>query len=277
MIRKVVQYYQIFCNLSLDIVLGVWCNMLPLPYCFGFHPGIGWLLGLPAASWLVYLLDHILDSIRNPEVKSERHLFVRNNLKHMIAICLALLSLCVYLLFSFYSITLLATALTLSFFCCLYFILTGIQNPFFRYFYNKELMVACVYTSALYLPIGLGNPLQLVWVGYFASLLLISYLNLLIMSIIDLPADTRQQQFSWVMMIGRTRAIRLFGVLATATLGLSLFLCVSNTGSLSLLAACYAAMTASHALLFQYQHKFTDIRKWSEAIFWLPLLVWLLI
>ncbi len=273
MIRKVVQYYQIFCNLSLDIVLGVWCNMLPLPYCFGFHPGIGWLLGLPAASWLVYLLDHILDGIRNPDITTERHLFIRNNMRQMVVLTIALFVFCLYLLFTFYSPTLLATAGTLSFFCCLYFILTSIRNSMFMYFYNKELMVACVYASALYLPVGLGHPYSFLWMGYFTSLLLITYLNLLMMSIIDLPLDAEQHQFSWVMMIGRKRALRLFNILLVATLGLCVYLMLSTTGNLRLLAGCYALMVLAHGFLFRAQNRIADVRKWSELIFCLPVLV----
>lgn len=258
------------------MVLGICCNMLPMAYCFGIHPGMAWILGLPAATWLVYLLDHVLDSVSNPDAISERHQFVRNYMWQIVGLIVALLGLCLYLLFSFYSPVLFVSAITISFFCVLFFVLTGIKNQSFRYFYNKELMVACVYASALYLPVGLIHPHNWIWPLFFACLLLNTYLSLLMMSVIDLPVDSQHHQFSWVMMIGSKRATRLFFMLLTTTTILCLYLVFTTDDCLRNLAISYLLMTLAHGVLFRYHKQVGDIRKWSEIIFWLPALVWLL-
>ena len=126
--KKILQYYQIFCNLSLDVVLGMVCGMLPLPICFNVHLNIAWYLGLPAATWLMYLSDHVMDTLRNPQPISDRHEFVRTYLKQILMLMVMLLLGCFYLVYTYYTIVLFFTASIIVFFCLMYLMLTSIKN-----------------------------------------------------------------------------------------------------------------------------------------------------
>lgn len=278
--NKLVQYYQIFCNLSLDVVLGIVCCMLPLPLCFGIHVNMGWYLGLPAATWLVYLSDHVLDTLRNPDLQTDRHLFVRTYQNHIYVLMVLLLCLCGYLAYSYYTVVLSLTAFTLILFCSIYFLLTSIKNERFHYFYNKELMVATVYATALYLTIGLSQQGFGYWLLFYVALLFITYLNLLMLSIIELPEDVAHHQFSWVVMIGRKRATVLFNTLISITVLFCVSLAMVCDGNLRGLAITYALMALAHWFLFKYAAGLTQheaYRKWSEMVFWLPGVLYLII
>jgi hypothetical protein len=254
--------------------------MLPLPLCFGVHVGMGWYLGLPAATWLVYLADHVIDTKRNPELESDRHLFVRRY-QHQIYILMALLlCLCGYLAYTFYTVVLFLTAFTLILFCAVYFVLTSIKNEHFHYFYNKELLVATIYATALYLAIGLSQQGFSIWLLFYFTLLLITYLNLLMISIIELPEDVAHHQFSWVVIIGKKRATILFTILTSITVLFCIALTMVSNGNLRGLAFTYALMALAHWFIFRYADRLTAneaYRKWSEVVFWLPGFLWLII
>jgi hypothetical protein len=279
MVKKLVQYYQIFCNLSLDVVFGVVCCMLPLPLCFDVHVNMGWYLGLPAATWLIYLADHLIDGFRNPELESDRHVFVKTYSLQIYILMGALLVLCCYLALTYYNVVLFLTAFTLVLFCAMYFILTSITSERFRFFYNKELMVATVYATALYLAIGLSQHGFGNWLPYYIALLLITYLNLLTISIIERPDDIAHHQFSWAVVIGKKRATLLLKILIGFTVLFCVFLMTSYSGPLRLLAFCYALMALAHWVIFVYAPKLLvneGYRKWSEIVFWLPGIFYLL-
>jgi hypothetical protein len=279
-VKKLVQYYQIFCNLSLDVVLGIVCCMLPLPLCFGVHVNMGWYIGLPAATWLVYLADHVMDARNNKELEDGRHLFVRNYLSHIYVVMGALLLLCVYLVYSYYNLVLFLTAFVLVLFCALYFLLASIKKEKFHYFYNKELMVATIYATALYLAIGLSQHGFDYWLLFYFALLLIAYLNLLMISIIEMPDDIAHHQFSWVVVIGKKRAVILFIILIVTTVMLCVFLITECNGNLRLLAFTYALMTLVHWIIFVNANRLMvneGYRKWGEVIFWLPGILYLII
>ena len=280
MFKKLVQYYQIFCNLSLDIVFGVICCMLPLPICFNVHVNMGWYLGLPAATWLIYLTDHLIDTLRNPGLTTPRHSFVRTyQLQIYILIC-GLLILCCYLAFRYYNIVLFLTAFTLFLFCLLYFLLTSISNDRFRFFYNKELMVAIIYATALYLSIGLSQHGFGIWLPYYISLLLITYLNLLTISIIEYPDDVAQKQFSWVVIIGKKRAMVLFHTVVFTTVGICCYELFVTPLPLSALAGTYLIMAVAHWFILKYAPSMKShlaYRKLSEIIFWLPGILYLIL
>jgi hypothetical protein len=189
----------------------------------------------------------------------------------------SLLLLCCYLAFDYYNIVLFLTAFTLILFCCIYFLLTSITNERFRFFYNKELMVATVYATALYLAIGLSQHGFDKWLLYYIVLLLITYINLLTISIIERPDDVAHHQFSWVVVIGKKRAIVLLKLLITLTVTMSLILITVHQGPLRLLAFCYAMMALVHWIIFVYASKLLAheaYRKWSEIVFWIPGLIY---
>lgn len=269
--RMLVQYYQIFCNLSLDVVAGVIAGMMPLSLCFGLKMSAAWWLGLPAATWMVYLMDHLADVYRNPELRSARHLFVWTYRKQLLTIVALLSGLCTYLLITEPQPILLLSAVTVGLFCAMYFALTFIRNPRFRFFYNKELLVSCIYATALYLPVGLSQQNIGTWLLYYLLLVGIAYLNLLMISILELETDKAQHQFSWVIVIGARRATRVFyGIVAVAG-GLSMFLVLTQSGALQKLAGSYGLMVLLHAVLFRLA-RMTSLayRPLSELIFWIP-------
>lgn len=277
--NKLLQYYQIISNLSLDVVLGVYGSLLPLAICFGVPIPTAWYLALPLGTWAIYLTDHWLDVYQNATLNQPRHVFIKQYQTEIAVLILLLIGLCGYTLVSFLHLTFWITAMVLASCSLLYFVLSHLLVSSFQYYYNKELVVACIYATALYLPIGLHQTHWLPWVAYFALQLLIAYLNLLMVSIIEMPADFRSKQFSWVQLIGAKRATRFFQVLTVVALVGAGVLAATNQNALQQLALVYGVMAILHWIIFRYQQALQTnetYRKLGELIFWLPALVWLL-
>ncbi|MCU0442102.1 MAG: hypothetical protein MUE96_06865 [Bacteroidia bacterium] len=277
--NKLLQYYQIISNLSLDVVLGVYCGLLPLPLCFGVPIPLAWYVALPAGTWAIYLADHWLDMRQNAALNQPRHVFIKQYQTEIAVLILLLVGFCAYTLVSFLHLTFWITAMVLASCSLLYFVLSHLLVRSFQYYYNKELVVACIYATALYLPIGLQQNQWLPWVAYFALQLLLAYVNLLMVSIIEMPADYRSKQFSWVQLIGAKRATRFFHVLTIVALVSAVALAATNSFALQQLALVYGVMALLHWIVFRYQHALQaneSYRKLCELIFWLPAIIWLL-
>jgi hypothetical protein len=278
--KKFVQYYQIFCNLSLDVVLGVLFNALVLPHCFSFNSNLGWYVGLPGATWLIYLIDHLVDVKRNPKTYSPRHAFIRQYFFHVIITCAVLALLCCWLAYTFYNLSLLITACTTLMFCLIYFLLTQIKYEWLSYLYNKELLVASIYATAMYMPVGLGNQGNWYWLFFYLIFIGLAYCNLLMLSIIEQPTDVAQRQFSWVLIIGKNRAVVLFKAIIMITSLLCILVILQSRGLQQHLGLCYLIMAWLHYILFAYAPTLQPnetYRKLSEMIFWLPAIVWIFI
>ncbi len=253
--------------------------MLPLPVCFNVHVSAGWYIGLPAATWLIYLADHLMD-IQNEKLETPRHVFIRTYKNQITILIGLLLALCIYTGYTYYTVTLFLTGFVLVLFCGLYFALTLIKNDWFRFFYNKELMVAIIYATALYLEIGLSLQNINTWLLYYIALISITYLNLLTISIIELPEDLTHQQFSWVVIIGKKRATVLFYFILTATIILCGYAALVSPFPLSALGYTYMFMAITHWFIYRYAPRLMHhraYRKWSEITFWLPGILYLFI
>lgn len=238
-----------------------------------------WYVALPAGTWAIYLTDHWLDVYQNPTIDQPRHVFIKQY-QTQIALLIALLaSLSIYLLVSYLPITFWLTAGVLGICSLVYFGLSHSTFAALKYYYNKELVVAFIYSTALYLPIGLQQPNWFPWFAFYGLQLVVAYLNLLMISIIEMPSDSRSGQFSWVQMIGSRRATRFFDALTMIAIGSAVVLAILTAPPLRQLALVLASMALFHFGIFRYQSslQFNETyRKLGEVIFWLPALVYLL-
>lgn len=281
-IKKLLQYYQIFCNLSLDVVLGVICCMLPLPALLHISLPISWYITLPLGTWMVYLADHLLDVTRKKqEYPSPRHQFIKRNQRPIIAVivCISLviawqaLHPFVPLLFVVGSILALIVALHL-------FIVR--INPTQQLWYNnKELAIAIIYAAGIYTaPIMLlyRQDISILLPACCAVLLAINaFINLLMASIIELKWDEEMDNTSLVRVMGIKASVMLFySLLVLCVLGILCLLLLGPTTYLPMLIS-YLAITLGHILIYIKRASLINYlayRKLSEALFWLPVIAY---
>ncbi|MFA6260746.1 MAG: hypothetical protein WC760_04715 [Bacteroidia bacterium] len=279
-IRNVAQTYQIFSNLSLDIVAGVVCNMLPLPYVFGFEPGPGWYLGLPLATWFIYLADHLADNLFNPYVITERHQFIRDNRNQVLNLLMGIGVLLVIILYYYFDLALFLSGIITGMLCVLYFTLNRIRHPFFHLIYNKELVVAIVYATGFYAIAGMYLPLLHPWLVYYLLLIGLVYQNILMISILEIKTDRNNKQFSWASAMGERFSNKMFVVISLICLLLMIAAYITFPQLNPLLLYGYLTIWFAQVILFNWlAHRMHEgtFRKISEMIFWIPLLFYLLL
>lgn len=271
--RKVAQTYQIFSNLSLDIVTGVICNMLPLPFLFGFNPGPGWYLGLPLATWFIYLADHLTDIRFNPYVVTERHQFIRNHVWQILILLMLLFALMSALMLYYFSAPLLFSGIMSAVLCLLYFLLNRIRHPFFHLVYNKELVVAIVYATGIYAIVGMYSITLHPWFEYYLILIGLVYQNILMISILEIKTDQFNQQFSWASAIGTRFSNNMFtGVSVIGLLLLTVTRLIFPEVQPMLWYSYFTIWFAQVMLFYWFAPWMSEatFRKISEIIFWIP-------
>jgi hypothetical protein len=273
--KKFLQYYEIFCDLSLDVVLGVLANMLAINFCFQLEMPLIWFLGLPTATWAVYLSDHLLDLKRSNHQLSSRHDYVKRHLPYIKPLVLGLYAFCFILISFFADIKIILAALTSVVFCLGYMFVTFKLNPKYQWLYNKELLVAFVYATAIYSTTAFTVfPLN-DWIWFYLELFCLAYINLLLMSIIERDKDIAQERFSWSVVLGEKRSVRLFYTVVSISLCFCVWLGMSSRHDMFLyLSGSYFLITLGHVFIFIYrqnlqQHEY--YRKIGELLFLIPL------
>ena len=204
--NKVLQYYQLFCNLSLDVVGGVLCNMFAVAACFRLNPPLAWYIALPAGTWLIYLADHLVDVIRvKEEYPTPRHRFIKKNLKAIAVLCLSLIALILYLAFAQYDKLLFISGCIVAGITLLHFVLSRINPQSRSVLNNKEFGVSLIYATSVFIyPIAVLLQTDLLDVVFYlyAVFLLITYQNLLLCSIIEYPYDVAMNNTSFIRSAG---------------------------------------------------------------------------
>lgn len=191
--------------LSLDIVVGVLCGALFASASTGARLPIGWYVALGGATWVVYLVDHLLDVRRASRAHlTERHAFVSRHRSALVAWVVVLSSL-----------TTAVAAATLPrealpwvpvLVAAAVFHLVRAQRPR-RHWLPKEVTGAIVYVAGIwFVPLAVGRPGAWTWV-LIALHGVAALLNLAAFSHFDRGADRRD---------GRRSLVRDWGARASA-------------------------------------------------------------
>lgn len=277
--NKVLQYYQLFCNLSLDVVGGVLCNMFALAYCFNLNPPLAWYIALPAGTWLIYLADHLVDVIRvKEEYPTPRHRFIKKNLKAVMLLCASLLVVICYLAYAQYDKLLFISGCIIAGITLLHFLLSRINPQSRSVLNNKEFGVSLIYATSIFIyPIAVLLQTDLLDVVFYlyAVFLLITYQNLLLCSIIEYPYDVAMNNTSFIRSTGLGIGKLVFiGVSLSAALFILVILLGFEFYRPSLLAL-YFLILAGNYVIYLWNNrlqKYLLYRKLAELLFWLPVL-----
>jgi hypothetical protein len=278
-LNKLLQYYQIFCNLSLDVVGGVICNMLALTFCFNINAPKAWYIALPLGTWLIYLVDHIVDVTRtNKEYPTPRHQFIKKYLYKIIALCGFILLLIIATGLLFFDEQLITIGFIMIGIIILHLILTK-QNPQSKSIINnKEFGVAFIYATSIFI-YPLFNGILTLWFDalfyLYIFFLLITYQSLLLCSIIEYPIDVLMNNSSFIRTMGLQKGMVVFQGITLSALILLLFIIIRLNFYNPALPAFYFLILAGNYLIYQNRDKLQQhfmYRKIAELLFWLPVL-----
>jgi hypothetical protein len=278
-LNKLLQYYQIFCNLSLDVVGGVICNMLALTFCFNINAPNAWYIALPLGTWLIYLVDHIVDVMRtNKDYPTPRHQFIKKYLNKIITLSFFILVLIIATSLLFFDEQLITIGFIMIGVIIVHLLLTK-QNPQSKSIINnKEFGVAFIYATSIFI-YHLFNGFLTLWFDalfyLYILFLLITYQSLLLCSIIEYPIDVLMNNSSFIRTMGLQKGMVVFQGITLSALILLLFIIIRLNFYNPALPAFYFLILAGNSLICLNRDKLQQhfmYRKIAELLFWLPVL-----
>ena len=273
------QYYQIFCNLSLDVVGGVICNMLALTFCFNINAPKAWYIALPLGTWLIYLVDHIVDVMRtNKDYHTPRHQFIKKYLNKIITLSVFILLLIIATSLLFFDEQLITIGFIMIGVIIVHLLLTK-QNPQSKSIINnKEFGVAFIYATSIFI-YPLFNGFLTLWFDalfyLYIFFLLNTYQSLLLCSIIEYPIDVLMNNSSFIRTMGLQKGMVVFKGITLSALILLLFIIIRINFYNPALPAFYFLILAGNSLIYLNRDKLQQhfmYRKIAELLFWLPVL-----
>jgi hypothetical protein len=273
----VLQYYQIFCNLSLDVVIGVGLNVFALAHVFHLQAPMAWYIVLMAGTWLVYLLDHVIDINRTDKnYPGPVHQFIKKNQPYVWTLMILLVLFIVFFTFYQIHIKLIICGSIMVFLTAVHLLLARLNLHAKGFFNNKEFGVAFIYATAIFI-FPMYMLIQSVLIDalfyYYMLFLLLVYQNLLLCSIIEYPVDVSMNNSSLIRSIGKPRGKLVFIGVSLAGASFMVLMLLRLSWYHPLLLGLYFIILSGNCVIYlwdgQLQNHF-DHRKLAELLFWLP-------
>tara|TARA_Y100000031_G_C8248303_1_gene399266 strand:- start:2594 stop:3484 length:891 start_codon:yes stop_codon:yes gene_type:complete len=239
-----------------------------------------WWLILPMAVWVTYSLDHIVDSVKNKnEAVIDRHRFHYANRKPIIVMIVLVGLVTILLSWLFLDDKIIIYGIALSIIIGLYFALLYFLNTWKTALLQKELIIAGIYTSGIFLA-------PLVWYGgappYYAiavisSIFVLVWFEGIMISWFDYDNDIKDGHTSFTVIIGR-RNTRRFLIVAHMLLEImiitALILISDKIAFYSLLIALIMNLLLGLIIMFPHRvSKNNYYRLLGEVVFFLPVMI----
>ena len=189
-----------------------------------------------------------------------------------------------FLLIDQFDIKILITGIALLSIVILHFIIVRI-NPLNKMLINnKEFAVASIYAIGIYLAPLLvlfeNDNNILVPIISFLIFLTLAFINLLMVSIIEIDNDKKMGNSSWVIAISQTRAQNILYGLFIWIFFVIIFTFPFADDKIKFLLLTYQIIALGHFIIFSFRKNllyYLAYRKLSEILFWVPALVYFFI
>jgi len=198
--------------LSIDVVLGTLAVGYMITRILDVQPLTMWWLILPMVVWVVYSLDHIIDSTRRKEKACiPRHRFHHNNLKKIIFAIIVVGTTAIWLSIIYLDFKIVLYGIFLSVLIGLYFLIIFFLKNRKLAIVQKELFIALAYVSGITLA-------PLYWYGALPSfsviivilcLFLLAWAEGIMISYFDFEKDIEDGHTSLTIIMGRKITRRL--------------------------------------------------------------------
>lgn len=259
------------------MVIGIAFNALALNKVFKINAPWSWWVVLPLATWVVYLLDHLVDIRRNPITKvGSAHHYIRQHQPFVYGLIGLLITGMGYIVWIDFYRPLFICGAVMVVFALLHLWLAKINPKRRSFFNNKEFGVAFVYATSLFiypLYVLFGSGLFDVLCYYYLLLLLLAYQNLLLCSLIEYQDDVRLKNTSLIRAVGKPTGKFIFiGVSLGAFSFLALLLFRVSVFP-HLLTGLYFLILAGNMLIYLWNEQLQQevlYRKLADLLFWLP-------
>jgi 4-hydroxybenzoate polyprenyltransferase len=256
----IAKIYRLANVLSLDVVAGSVCSAFFFGRIFSREPNPLVVFVLANCVWLIYTLDHLIDSRLTDEPSGKRHVFHRvhrKSLRSVAAISLLATSVCVF----FLPHIILLMGLGLLAAVAIYLFLQR------KISWLKEFTVALLYTAGVMVPSLDASFPERSNLHLVIAFALIAFLNLLIFSWFDFENDLRDGHRSAATVLGKNKTFLLICGICLIAVILLFYNPISTATILLLL------MIACHVAIVVFRNYFSShdrFRLAGDAIFFIP-------
>lgn len=230
---------------------------------------------LLSSVWVIYTIDHILDSKNN---KNEKYTFFIQNKKYLIFVICIFLLINTYMIFRKLESDIIAFGFLSSFFVLIYLIFQHFYNEKAKHFFQKELIISIIYTSALFVPPAIVNGDILTFQAFACiSYFFVVLANVCLYSLIDYAEDTELKKNSVVTLYGKKTSLYIIYISISLSAIFSIALIFMNKplfGVLNLIMS--TGLLVLTINLLKNNTKSETIGRIADALFIIPFLIFLL-
>jgi len=274
--------FKIFQYLSLDVVGGSLCVASMSVKLLNIIPNPIWWLILALSVWIIYSVDHILDSLKNKS-KSQilRHKFFFNNRKWLIPLVIAITFINFLLVITYLKYEIVISGIVLTTIIFVYFFALNTLGRHYRAYIPKELIIAGIYVVGIFLA-------PLIWYGSIPPpevlfiiivLIIIVFMEGIMISYFDYEQDIADGHVSFTTRHGKEKIIRYLRLLSVL-IEISLIIAIIRTNSDIIFASIMVLLLMNFFIgMIQLIPNNVVVKKFhriiGEAIFYLPVIVFL--
>ena len=259
--------YRYFRWLSLDIVLGAVIFLKFLGILYGLSLPFTIYLALAIAIWLIYSVDHLIDS-RNADTSDPRREFHKKHFKQIVFV--AGLAAIIGLFDVYYLPVGIIRAGSILAACCVSYLMLVYFIPKLWF---KELIVAFGYAAGIFLaPLVMVDSIQMVDFLLFTQLAALALVNLLVFSVYDREKDDNNGFGSMALVMG-SRSVGLIWTLLFLLIGSSVGFGIFLPEKYLFIQFTYLIMTCMLMGIMRFQLFFSQnerFRVLGDAIFFVP-------
>jgi len=281
--KKIVALLNTLQILSIDVVIGTVAVGFMATKLLNISPNPYWWLILPLSVWVVYSLDHIIDSYKNNNnAVIIRHRF-HYTYRKTIIISIGILSvLSITLSIAFLDHQIIYYGLLLSIFIAIYLILVFLLKKKKIILLQKELIIAFVYTAGIFLA-------PLVWFGEIPpypillvifNIFILAWLEGIIISWFEYDDDIKDGHTSFTVVVGKKntrRFIIIMQVLLAIVTKISMLTVTSKIEFVSLIITIIMDIVLLIIVLNPDRlYKNNYYRFIGESVFLIPILIFLI-
>lgn len=221
----------IFRYLSLDVCAGALASGMMAAHVLHVAMPLLWYYILPAAVWVVYTLDHLLDAQRiGIAAHTPRHAFHWQHRQVLWRVWGVVATSCVAAFWLPNSI--IVGGIGIGALVGMHLLLVAWVRHRTSLLLIKEIGVGVIYSLGIWLPpLMLPSPWRAAhpeWIVFAGQFFLLVMLNLFVFSLYDLRSDILDKQSSFLQAIGSRWGKRLILAIGTLIIGISIFFIDKN-------------------------------------------------
>jgi len=208
------------------VVLGALAGGVMAEKVLETKAGFYWWVILALSVWIIYTFDHLLDAIKiKDRTLAGRRVFYYNNLKILFVVLFIVGLADVYLSLRFFSSRVIFYGGLLGLITALYFLLIHLIDNQKLFLFQKEIIVALIYTAGIYLVPVLTSPemINTQQILIIISFFLLVWSDILLIAVFERKDDLHDGFASFPVIFGIQKTDRLIQRLVKAVFVLQIF------------------------------------------------------